>query len=643
MSSQHSMRARGRIAAVPLVAEIAIISRQKPAAKVVAEVVEEVVAEVLPIEKKESDEIPIGNLNVELVKDVQQGFLAEQHRAQATISKYSRTPPTLPAQRKENTLAKQNNVKLINTLKIFTSILPAWNIVVATKKVVDTGRCTIRLPNGGSKEINVTGAYKNMHAEKFRTAARKYNDLASKLRQLQIPMLTPEMVPNAIKGHQVRAPRCNAKESTTFSTIDGIDDIQPDEIMYDFHGSRRHMCRCTAGQFQSFLEQAITKGVIGIRSQATEFGKSTLFPKPPGLPFQQSPYRIVVQTAPPEKQQLLIRCCGIMSTGGQCLKLMDPQDPAVLTLLERIFAEQARPITLLVQEEPVSIEDGTKVFVEEDALLNDAFEMGSSMSSDAAPAFTDMPTYNAFLALHYRRALQHKFGMSVYTYCPDATCPAHTAGFFVDDVIRRLTEGVKEDDFITGYHTTCPYCNIHWCLNCKTDHRNQICPGPYARYIPDIDREAIEDYKLAHCEEPDGLVRDRIVLEALAQHTDATEALREHLTRAAIHAFQRQNGKEPIGIEHTRCIEEGRRKFYASNKMCPNCKKMTHKTTGCNHMECAAFSYTTKDGLPITIAGCGHHWCFRCGGHRDSRNHHTHKCPEGIEYDVDFNSASEQR
>jgi hypothetical protein len=44
---------------------------------------------------------------------------------------------------------------------------------------------------------------------------------------------------------------------------------------------------------------------------------------------------------------------------------------------------------------------------------------------------------------------------------------------------------------------------------------------------------------------------------------------------------------------------------------CPGCGTMTEKLYGCNHITC-------------TVAGCGSHWCYSCGGKFDQYTIYGH-------------------
>ena len=648
MSSKKQSTQAGSIAVVPQTAQIEIISRRK----VVDDKSAIETAAVHENEAADAD-VPIGTLNVELVNVVKQGLQAELTRAQAIINKYQYGTSLTSVQKKDLKVARRTATSTSTNIKLLDKLLAKWQEVSKQKNIVDTGKTTIRMPKGTQKEIMVTGAYKNIHQQKFHHAARQYNMIASTVRQRKIDLLTPEMVPNAIKGHQIRAKRCNAHESSIYCTTTQCD-VEPDDLYLIMHQSRRHTCRCDASQLKSLLELAIVNGVLGVRSQAKQFGKSELFSMP---------------TDSVEKECLLIRCCGIMSTGGQCLTLMDPLDPTILELLApmlEIAAEQrcddsSQPSTTVTDKALVNVVDHEDSVLDTEseataiqaALLLEAADdtesgMGDPMESEhTPPAFTTIAEYKEFVSKYFRMALQNKYGMDVYTFCPNDKCLMHVNGFFVDEILQRRIKGVKDDDFITGYHANCPSCKTFWCLNCKTDHRGKICPGPYAQYMPDIEREAIEDYKITHAEEPSTFVCDRLLTLAIrayhGEHGNEPDAETiEHLRRTAILAFKRQYGSEPVGEERTKCLDDARKKFFATNKMCPSCKKLTEKTYGCNHMHCTSTTFRTKDGHEIVVNGCGHHWCFRCGGHRDPRNHNTHTCPEGIEYDVKFDSHSEQ-
>jgi len=599
--------------------------------------------------------VPIGTLNVEVVKDVKDGLDAEIARARATVQKYGYGAPTTSAQTKELKVAQSTVAHTTKVVMRLNQLLAKWQVVSKEKSIIDSGKTKVRTSMGLQKEINVTGLYKNMHQQKFQAAARQYNAVASAVRQCKIPLLTPEMVPNAIKGHQIRAKRCNLLETSGYCTTDQCE-TSTDDLYFVMHQSRRHTCRCESTQLKSLLTLAIRNGILGVRSQAKQFGKADLFPK-----------------SIAEKECLLIRCCGIMSTGGQCLALMDPLDPALLELLAPMLAIAVpvadqecdgsnQPSTVVTdavadketvsdtESETAAIQAAMLLEAEEAGAFDDAEDgMGVPMGSEAEPpAFTTIEEYKVFVTKYYRVALQNKYGMDIYTYCPDDKCPMHVNGFFVDEILQRRIKGAKDDEFITGYHANCPSCKTFWCLNCKTDHRGKICPGPYAQYMPDIEREAIEDYKVTHAEEPSALASERLVAAAIhvyrsenKKDPDATTV--EHLRRTAILAFKRQHGPEPVDAVRTKCLDDARKRFYATNKMCPNCKKMTYKIPGgCNHIECVTMTFKTNDGRVTEVKGCGHHWCFRCGGNRDPRNHHTHTCPEGIEYDVEFDSRSEQ-
>jgi hypothetical protein len=71
----------------------------------------------------------------------------------------------------------------------------------------------------------------------------------------------------------------------------------------------------------------VKQGILGKRSQTKMFGTGNIF----------------VETDNQESEKVLVRCCGILSTGGQCNTLFDPLDPALLEILAKQFESIAQP------------------------------------------------------------------------------------------------------------------------------------------------------------------------------------------------------------------------------------------------------------------------------------------------------------
>jgi hypothetical protein len=71
----------------------------------------------------------------------------------------------------------------------------------------------------------------------------------------------------------------------------------------------------------------------------------------------------------------------------------------------------------------------------------------------------------------------------------------------------------------------------------------------------------------------------------------------------------------PVELKDWVCDECQDFKGDQKIKKCPGCGTMTEKTSGCDHITC-------------TMAGCGAHWCFFCGGKFDAQTIYTHMSNE---------------
>jgi hypothetical protein len=473
----------------------------------------------------------------------------------------------LHAQGKYLAKCEREKSKYLFLIRVIEKTIKLWQVFVEKKKIHDSGIFKTR---------KVTGIYKNINEEQMRKAGRNYNSVASLLRQQHVPLLTTENVPNAIKGHETQGKRCKKHESVEFSTIEN-DMVDLNEEYVTMHFSRRHVCRCPREQFLSMIEFAIMKGVTE-PAAVKSFGE---FSKP-------------IEINP---TKLYVSCCGIMSTGGQCLTHYDPLDTHVILIVRNLLNEK---------------------------------EMSASCYSGS---FNTVAEYKAFVENQRRCALQRKYGSSIYTYCPEKNCPMHNDGFFIEEILQKYIKGDQVGDYQRGYHATCPSCKNQWCIVCKTHHPRQVCRGPYTKYIPEIEKSAINDYKLEHCNDPsENYITHHVNVEMRrfqAAHDVAPNAVEiESLRKSIINDYKIKNGPEPDKKTLEECFNKKMREFLLTNKICPYCKILAHKSDGCNQIPCK----------------CGQNWCFRCGGHRDPNPmlSHTHKCPEGIDYDVPFNSISEQ-
>jgi hypothetical protein len=392
-------------------------------------------------EEKDEEEVPIGTLNLEIVTSIIEGLQGEKDRA---VVKRSQLRPGMLITKEYVKMTKIINAFDVR-IGLLTRLCDAWKTYMIAKKVAETNTYNNR---------PLTGVYKNLAQAKCLKAARTYNKFASLVRQKKFEMLTPEHVPNAIKSHQINAPSRAVYESTEYCSALCTNVDETDGEMIVAHKSRRHVCRYPTDSLIAIIEHALHKAIVGNIAQAHEFGTDRT---------------IVGITVPAalRAHRLLLPCCGKTSTGGNCTKFIDALDPKLFNHLGPALKRRHEMFTAAAS----------------------ASASAAASSGPEQPTFKDMMEYFEYVEDVRRCKLQLKYGADIYTFCPNTDCFMHSKGFFVQEILQRRIDGAKDDEYVRGYHASCPSCKKAWCLVCKTDHRTKTCLGPYAKHIAGMSEE----------------------------------------------------------------------------------------------------------------------------------------------------------
>ena len=214
--------------------------------------------------------------------------------------------------------------------------------------------------------------------------------------------------------------------------------------MIRLHGSNRHVCTCPAESFIPMIMHCLLHAQLGTPLSAHEFGKDTKNK----VNNNDNTYDNYSITGIGRK--VLLPCCGILSTGAKCNKLIHALDPALIVTLSNLFESQSALTSYL------NMVKSTQV-----------------------------------------RLLREKHGNNVVVYCCDPTCAAATDGFITDELVRQA-EGVTKHNVMRGLYVTCTTCNKRWCTQCGTDHPNARCTGPYQSHIKDLSQEDANNFIITH-------------------------------------------------------------------------------------------------------------------------------------------------